>query len=125
MHVSLIDRILSLEPGRELRAAKNLSYREEFLGDHFDVFEGRLDGDERTLCGHIEASPRGMGTWQPPYAPAGAVQNKVADAESAEKMSLTAALGHACGRNFKAAAHLVNDRLRLNFMGPMRFPEQL
>ena len=41
-----------------------------------------------------------------PYAPAGAVQNKVADAAGAEKMSLTAALGHACGLNFKAAAHL-------------------
>jgi hypothetical protein len=79
---------------------------EKFLGDHFDTFEGRQDGDERTLCGHIETSPRGMGTWQPPYAPAGAVQNKVADAASAEKMSLTAALGHACGRNFKGAEHL-------------------
>ena len=38
MFVSLIDRILSLEPGREVRAAKNLSYREEFLGDHFASF---------------------------------------------------------------------------------------
>ena len=38
-----------------------------------------------------------MGTWQAPYAPAGAVQNKVTDAAGAEKMSLTAALGHACG----------------------------
>ena len=79
---------------------------QKFLGDHFDAFEGKLDSDERTLCGHIETSPRGMGTWQAPYAPAGAVQNKVADAASAEKMSLTAALGHACGRNFKAAEHL-------------------
>ena len=75
---------------------------QKFLGDHFDVYEGKLDSDERTLCGHIDRSPRGMGTWQPPYAPAGAVQNKVADAASAEKMTLTAALGHACGRNFKA-----------------------
>jgi len=47
-----------------------------------------------------------MGTWQPAYAPAGAVQNKAADAASAEKMTLTALLGHACGRNFKAAGHL-------------------
>jgi 3-hydroxyacyl-[acyl-carrier-protein] dehydratase len=38
MHVSLIDRILSLEAGREIRAAKNLSYREDFLGDHFASF---------------------------------------------------------------------------------------
>ena len=47
-----------------------------------------------------------MGTWQPPYAPAGAAQNKVADADGAEKMSLSALLGHACGRNFKVAEYL-------------------
>ena len=47
-------------------------------------------------------SPRGMGTWQPPYAPAGAVQNKITDAAGAEKMTFQAALGHACGTGFKA-----------------------
>ena len=61
---------------------------------------------ERTLCGHIDALPRGMGTLQAPYEPAGAVQKKVADAASAEKMSLTALLGHASGRDFKAGEHL-------------------
>ena len=81
---------------------------EKFMGDHFDAFAGKVDYNERTLCGHIDSSPRGMGTWQPPYAPAGAVQNKVADAAGAEKMSLTALLGHACGRNFKAAEHLAS-----------------
>jgi hypothetical protein len=79
---------------------------QRFLGDHFDSFEGKTDPSERTLCGHIEVSPRGMGSWQAPYAPAGAVQNKVTDAAGAEKMSLTAALGHACGMHFKAADHL-------------------
>jgi hypothetical protein len=81
---------------------------QKFLGDHFDSFAGKVDASERTLCGHIDASPRGSGTWQPPYAPAGAVQNKVADAAGAEKMSLTALLGHACGRNFKVAEHLAS-----------------
>ena len=70
---------------------------QRFLADHFDTFEGKVDASERSLCGHIEISPRGMGTWQAPYAPAGAVQNKVTDAAGAEKMSMTAALGHACG----------------------------
>ena len=51
-------------------------------------------------------SPRGMGNWQPAWAPAGAVQNKVTDAAGAAKMSFAAALGHACGRDFKAAEHL-------------------
>jgi hypothetical protein len=77
-----------------------------FLADHFDAYEGKTHASERTLCGHIELSPRGMGNWELPYAPAGAVQNKVTDAAGAEKMSFTAALGHACGTGFKAAPHL-------------------
>jgi Phospholipase B len=79
---------------------------QRFLSDHFDTFERRVDASERSLCGHIESSPRGMGTWQAPYAPAGAVQNKVTDAAGAEKMSMTAALGHACGISYKAQEHL-------------------
>jgi len=79
---------------------------QKFLADHYDSFEGKMDPSERSLDGHIDLSPRGMGTWQSPYAPAGAVQNKVTDAAGAEKMSLTAALGHACGINYKSAAHL-------------------
>jgi hypothetical protein len=79
---------------------------QKFLADHFDTFEGKTQPSERTLCGHIEASPRGMGTWQAPWAPAGAVQNKITDAASAEKMTFQATLGHACGIGFKAAEHL-------------------
>jgi hypothetical protein len=79
---------------------------QRFLADHFDAYEGKILPSERTLCGHIELSPRGMGTWELPYAPSGTVQNKVTDAAGAEKMSLTAALGHACGTGFKAARHL-------------------
>ena len=28
---------------------------EKFLGDHFDTFAGKVDSNERTLCGHIDA----------------------------------------------------------------------
>ena len=79
---------------------------QKFLADHFDTFAAQEGADERTLCGHVEASPRGMPNWQAPYAPAGAVQNKITDAAGAEKMSLSAALGHACGTSFKASTHL-------------------
>jgi hypothetical protein len=79
---------------------------EGFLADHYDTFEKKEDADERTLCGHIDLSSRGMAHWQPPYGTAGAVQNKVADATMAERMSFTAARGHACGINFKAAEYL-------------------
>jgi hypothetical protein len=91
---------------QENRGKIDLAAAQRFLGDHFDSYDKTAAYNERTLCGHIETSPRGMGTWQPPYAPAGAVQNKAADAALAEKMSLTAALGHSCGRGFKAADHL-------------------
>jgi hypothetical protein len=77
-----------------------------FLADHYDTFEKRENPDERTLDGHVELSPRGMGDWQNPYGMAGAVQNKVADAKMIRSMSLMAAAGHACGRDFKAASHL-------------------
>jgi hypothetical protein len=79
---------------------------ERFLADHFDSYTGKAEPSERSLCGHIEVSPRGMGTWQAPYAPAGAVQNKITDGGGAEKMSMFAALGHACGMGFKAQEHL-------------------
>ena len=79
---------------------------QRFLGDHYDTYEKKNDPDERTLCGHIDLSPRGAQPWQPPYGTAGAVQNKVADASLAEHMSFTASAGHSCGINFKAAEHL-------------------
>lgn len=77
-----------------------------FLADHFDTFENKTDPDERTLCGHIDLSPRGSLPWVPQFGPAGAVMSKLTDAAMAENMSLTAALGHSCGIGFKAAEHI-------------------
>jgi hypothetical protein len=79
---------------------------QKFLADHVDTFDGKAAPSERTLCGHVDLSPRGMGTWQDAYAPAGAVQNKVTDGAGAAKMSMMAALGHACGLSFDAKEHL-------------------
>jgi hypothetical protein len=79
---------------------------EGFLADHFDTFENKIDPDERTLCGHIDKSPRGDLPWAGPYAPVGAVQSKVSDAAMAESMTLRASLGHSCGIGFKASQHL-------------------
>ena len=79
---------------------------QRFLADHYDTFSKKEDADERTLCGHIDLSPRGSEPWQPRYGIAGAVQNKVADATMAEQMSFTASAGHACGLHFNAASHL-------------------
>ena len=79
---------------------------QRFLGDHIDTLSGKNQASERTLCGHLEFSNRGMGAWQPPFAPAGTVQNKVTDAAMAEQMSFTALAGHACGISYKAEVHL-------------------
>jgi hypothetical protein len=84
----------------------DVAVAQRFLADHYDTYEKKEDADERTLCGHVDLSPRGEMPWQPPYGAAGAVQNKVADATMAERTSFTAAAGHACGLNFKAAEHL-------------------
>jgi hypothetical protein len=84
----------------------DLPAAQHFLADHYDTFENREDADERTLDGHIDLSSRGVDGWQPPFGMAGAVQNKATDASMAEKMSFTAAAGHACGLDFKAAEHL-------------------
>ena len=84
----------------------DLSAAQRFLADHYDTFEKKEDADERTLDGHIDLSPRGSGGWVGPYGMAGAVQNKAADASMISKMTFTAAAGHACGKDFKAAEHL-------------------
>jgi hypothetical protein len=90
----------------EYKGKIDLAAAQRFLADHYDSYEKKEDPDERTLDGHIDLSPRGSGDWEPPYGTAGAVQNKAADAEMIGKMSLTAAAGHACGKNFNAVEHL-------------------
>ena len=79
---------------------------QQFLADHYDTFSHETAPSERTLCGHIDLSTRGSSPWQPPFGPAGTVQNKAADAAMLAQMSFTAAMGHADGIDFKAAEHL-------------------
>lgn len=79
---------------------------QRFLGDAVDSFTGKADPNERTLCGRIDFSPRGIVSWMPPYGLAGAVQNKVADAAMAKQMTFTGAIGPQCGAPFQAARYL-------------------
>ena len=90
----------------ESKGKIDMAFGKMYLSDHYDSFARKIDPNERTLCGHIELSPRGDMPWQPPYGTAGAVQNKVIDAESAGRMSFEGAVGHACGLKMKAAEHL-------------------
>jgi hypothetical protein len=84
----------------------DLAAAERFESDHYDSYDKKIEPGERSLCGHVDLSPRGMPPWQPPYGPAGTVQNKATTAAMAEKMQLVAAAGHACGIDFKAKEHL-------------------
>ena len=84
----------------------DVAFGKKYLSDHWDSFAKKNDPNERTLCGHIDLSPRGDKPWQPEFGTAGAVQNKVTDATMAGKMTFEAALGHACGIRFNAAEHL-------------------
>jgi hypothetical protein len=79
---------------------------ERFLADHYDTYDKKDQPSERTLCGHVDLSTRGSLPWQPPYGIAGAVENKVTDSTMAEKLTLAASAGHACGLHFRAAEHL-------------------
>ena len=89
------------------RGKIDVALAEKFMGDHYDAFEKRDDADERSLCGHVEASPRGVDIWGwPPYYPGGAVQGKVIDSPMAKEMSFYARMGHPCGEDFLAAPFL-------------------
>ena len=90
---------------------------QKFLADDYDTFEKKNALSERTLDGTIDLSPRGMGDWQPPYAPAGAVQNKVADSEMIRAMKLSAKAGHASGRDFNAS-QLLAEHPEFGWMKP-------
>jgi len=81
----------------------DVAFAEQFLGDHGDSFEHKTQANERTLCGHVDASPRGVKEWsREAYAPEGAVQGKATDASMAANMSLVAHAGHPCGEDFIA-----------------------
>jgi hypothetical protein len=85
----------------------DVALAEQFLANHYDAIERRDDADERSLCGHIDASPRGAEVfdWSPHY-PGGSVQGKAIDSTMAKAMSFYAHMGHPCGQGFLAAAFL-------------------
>ena len=80
---------------------------QRFLADHFDTYEKKDDVDERTLCGHIELSSRGSLPWHNnPMGLLALCRTRWQDATMVEHMSFSAAAGHACALNFKAAEYL-------------------
>ena len=75
--------------------------------DSFDVIENRAGPTERSLCGGVEYSPRGIPEWNwDKFYPGGTVQAKVIDGASAKKMQFWAAAGRPCGPPVMAAGFL-------------------
>jgi len=73
----------------------------KFLADHYDAYTKKEGPDERTLCGHVDVSPRGIPQWsEGPYFDDGAVNAKAADSSLASKMSFFARSGRPCGEDF-------------------------
>jgi hypothetical protein len=80
---------------------------EEYLSDHYDSFERRIDAGKRSLCGHEDTSPVGEKVWgDPPFNPGGAVTGKVMDSDMAERLSFIGRAGHPCGEDFRVAPFL-------------------
>ena len=85
----------------------DITMAEGFLADHEDAYEKRQDANERVLCGHVDASPRGVDVWDwPAYYPGGAVTGKAMDSALATAMSFYAHVGHPCGQDFLAVRFL-------------------
>jgi hypothetical protein len=93
---------------KQAKGKIDVAAAQEFLSDHVDSFESdKLQPSERTLCGHVDASSRGVKEWSwDAYNPGGAVQGKAADSKMAANMSFVARAGHPCGADFKAADFL-------------------
>jgi len=93
---------------KEAKGKIDVEMAERFLSDHADSFESdKPQPDERSLCGHVDASSRGVKEWGwDAYNPGGAVQGKASDSKMAANMSFVARAGHPCGADFAAADFL-------------------
>ncbi len=92
---------------KDSKGKLDVALAEQFLADHFDPIENKRQADERSLCGHTDASQRGIPQWGwGPYYPGGAVQGKATDSDMAQNMSFVARAGHPCGEDFHAAEFL-------------------
>jgi len=78
--------------------------------DAYDIIAKKEGPSERSLCGTVDNSPRGIPDWDwPAYFPGGTVQAKVTTAAMAEKMQLWAAMGHPCAPDFIASDFLAKQ----------------
>ncbi|MCU1304691.1 MAG: hypothetical protein JWQ87_4975 [Candidatus Sulfotelmatobacter sp.] len=99
---------------KQAKGKIDVTMAEAFLSDHVDSFEKgasssveKAQANERSLCGHVDVSARGIKEWGwDAYNPGGAVQGKASDSKMAANMSFVARAGHPCGADFLAADFL-------------------
>jgi len=105
---------------QEYKGKIDVTLAQKFLGDHFDTWQKKEQADERTLCGHVDVSPRGIPQWGwGPYHPGGAVQGKATDAKMAAQMELTAHTGHPCGERFQSKPFMDKHADKYGWMQPI------
>jgi hypothetical protein len=91
----------------ESRGRIDIAMAEQFMADHDDSYSGKVEADQRSLCGHVDTVKAGIPEWGwAPYYPGGAVTGKVTDSDMAANLSLIARAGHPCGESFYAAPFL-------------------
>jgi hypothetical protein len=89
----------------------DVTLAQQMLGDHVDTYANKTEANERTLCGHVETTERGISIWGwEPFYPGGAVQGKATDSNMTKNMRLAARMGHPCGDDFLAKPFLDSHR---------------
>lgn len=100
-------RITAEKQIEQAKGRIDVQIAEQFLSDHVDSYTGKVNADQRSLCGHVDKVKEGVPIFDwGPYYPGGAVTGKVTDSDLAGKLSLIAHAGHPCGEDFLAAPFL-------------------
>lgn len=85
----------------------NLEVAKRMIGDHFDVYLNKENPCSRTVCSHYELDGREFmsdPSRPKPFAPRGAIDGAVADAECIQNMSMVMKYGSSCDIPFDAKA---------------------
>ncbi|HEV8186833.1 MAG TPA: C45 family peptidase [Pyrinomonadaceae bacterium] len=84
--------------------------------DSYDAFEKKDGPNERSLCGVVDSSPRGIPEWDwGKFFPGGTVQAKAVDGTMTKKMQFWAAMGHPCAPDF-VADNFLNEHAEYRWM---------
>ncbi|MFL6277247.1 MAG: C45 family autoproteolytic acyltransferase/hydrolase [Blastocatellia bacterium] len=86
---------------KENRGKIDVTLARKFLADHYDGTRKRNGGSANTLCGHVELDDKGANSDWRSFYPAGASNAKATDGRLAAEMKFWAAIGHACGADFR------------------------